>query len=332
MGRRPRRREAERLEGRGYDTYVRGSVAFSTLGWLDDPVLSNWMQSSRVELAELVLHELLHRTTYLAGQTDFNESYANFVGHRGAIAYFEEVDGPEAATTIEARKHWQAQVASSGRLGSALERLRALYAQAESDGRAEADVLRDRRAIFAELGDPDKVNNAVLLSRMAYLDRLAWFDEVGRRWGDARRSPGSHGRRWANSLGCRPRRRPWPRRRPRPRADRAAREGSFRQGQVDNLPVPNEVLHVRVLFYYRGIENLGVGYLMSMLKAHGHEIDLIFDPGLDDNLFIKMPHLAWMNRHEALLERGIGIRFDGVRAGLRRIGPARVSSVRDQLS
>lgn len=60
---------------------------------------------------------------------------------------------------------------------------------------------------------------------------------------------------------------------------------------------------MRVLFYYRGIENLGVGYLMSMLSSHGHEIDLIFDPGLDDNLFLKAPHLAWMNRHEALLER-----------------------------
>ena len=35
---------------------------------------------------------------------------------------------------------------------------------------------------------------------------------------------------------------------------------------------------MRVLFYYRGIENLGVGYLMSMLKAQGHQIDLIFDP------------------------------------------------------
>lgn len=60
---------------------------------------------------------------------------------------------------------------------------------------------------------------------------------------------------------------------------------------------------MRVLFYYRGIENMGVGYLMSMLKHHGHEIDLIFDPGLDDNLFLKAPHLAWMNRHEELLER-----------------------------
>lgn len=65
---------------------------------------------------------------------------------------------------------------------------------------------------------------------------------------------------------------------------------------------------MRVLFYYRGIENLGIGYLMSMLKQHGHEIDLIFDPGLDDNLFLKAPHLAWLNRHEQLLERAVGFR------------------------
>jgi len=65
---------------------------------------------------------------------------------------------------------------------------------------------------------------------------------------------------------------------------------------------------VRVLFYYRGIESLGIGYLMAMLKAHGHEIDLIFDPGLDDNLFLKAPYLAWLNRHEALLERAQGFR------------------------
>ena len=66
-------------------------------------------------------------------------------------------------------------------------------------------------------------------------------------------------------------------------------------------PAGDSTRTVRVLFYYRGIENLGVGYLMSMLRHHGHEIDLIFDPGLDDNLFLKAPQLAWLNRHEAPL-------------------------------
>ena len=40
---------------------------------------------------------------------------------------------------------------------------------------------------------------------------------------------------------------------------------------------------MRVLFYYRGIESLGIGYLMSMLSHAGHHVDLIFEPGLDDN-------------------------------------------------
>src|SRR5213594_2872180 len=72
---------------------------------------------------------------------------------------------------------------------------------------------------------------------------------------------------------------------------------------------------MRVLFYYRGIENLGVGYLMSMLKHHGHEIDLIFDPGFDDNLYLKAPSLAWLNRHEALLERAVAFKPDLIAMG-----------------
>jgi hypothetical protein len=72
---------------------------------------------------------------------------------------------------------------------------------------------------------------------------------------------------------------------------------------------------VRILFYYRGIENLGVGYLMSAVRSAGHEIDLIFDPGLDDNLFLKAPHLAWMNRHEEMLDRAKAFNPDLVAMG-----------------
>lgn len=60
---------------------------------------------------------------------------------------------------------------------------------------------------------------------------------------------------------------------------------------------------MRVLFWYRGIESLGLGYLMSMLKHHGHEVDLIFEPGLDDNTVFNFPALARLNRHDALVER-----------------------------
>ena len=60
---------------------------------------------------------------------------------------------------------------------------------------------------------------------------------------------------------------------------------------------------MRVLFWYRGIESLGLGYLMSMLTHHGHEIDLIFEPGLDDNTVFNFPALARLNRHDALVER-----------------------------
>ncbi|HYY74370.1 MAG TPA: radical SAM protein [Solirubrobacterales bacterium] len=67
---------------------------------------------------------------------------------------------------------------------------------------------------------------------------------------------------------------------------------------------------MRVLFYYRGVESLGVGYLMSMLKQHGHEVDLVFDPGIDDNLFLKAPWLHWLNRHEALIERAKAFKPD----------------------
>ena len=67
---------------------------------------------------------------------------------------------------------------------------------------------------------------------------------------------------------------------------------------------------MRVLFYYRGVESLGVGYLMSMLKKHGHQVDLVFDPGIDDNLFLKAPWLHWLNRHEALMERAKAFKPD----------------------
>ena len=72
---------------------------------------------------------------------------------------------------------------------------------------------------------------------------------------------------------------------------------------------------LRVLFYYRGIESLGVGYLMSMLKHHGHQVDLVFEPGLDDNGYIRVPALRALNRPEALMERARAFEPDVIAVG-----------------
>src|SRR5438477_3789439 len=48
------------LTKRGYDVYVGGVEAYSTLGWFKDPVLNTFIFETDPELAEIIFHELGH--------------------------------------------------------------------------------------------------------------------------------------------------------------------------------------------------------------------------------------------------------------------------------
>ncbi len=67
---------ADRLRKQGYDVYVGGVTAYSTLGWFDDSVLSTFIHRSNTGLASLLFHELAHQVLYVSGDTTFNESFA----------------------------------------------------------------------------------------------------------------------------------------------------------------------------------------------------------------------------------------------------------------
>jgi len=79
--------EKQRLDRESYDTYVQGAHAYSTLGWLRDPIFSSMLKWNEGTLANLILHEMSHGTLYFRDKTDFNEQMATFIGNRGAIHF-----------------------------------------------------------------------------------------------------------------------------------------------------------------------------------------------------------------------------------------------------
>ena len=75
---------ARSVAAQGYDVYVQGVAAYSTLGWFTDPVLNTFIDSEEPQLAEVIFHELSHQRLFAPSDTDFNEAFATTVGQEGA--------------------------------------------------------------------------------------------------------------------------------------------------------------------------------------------------------------------------------------------------------
>jgi len=60
---------------------------------------------------------------------------------------------------------------------------------------------------------------------------------------------------------------------------------------------------MKVLFYYRGRESLGIEYLSAVLKRGGHTVELIFDPGLDNNFYWNSKLLKVFHNEELMVEK-----------------------------
>lgn len=75
--------EAAALRAQGYDVFLGGVPAYSTLGWLPDPLLNTFIHYPTAELARLLFHELAHQVVYVRDDTTFNESFAVAVEEEG---------------------------------------------------------------------------------------------------------------------------------------------------------------------------------------------------------------------------------------------------------
>src|SRR6185503_15829524 len=191
------RRAARNLYEDGYDVSLRPSDAFSTLGWFNDPLLSTSLKRDSIDLANTVIHELTHNTYYAPGSAPFNESFASFVGARGAAAFFRARGQPAAAARADAS--WEDEKILGEFWSSLARSLDSAYAAHPESrdarirvrdtiySRARATLISDiaprLQTVSPWYAERVPLDNASLLARRVYARNLELFDAVYAREG-----------------------------------------------------------------------------------------------------------------------------------------------------
>lgn len=191
---------AKALEDEGYDAYTRTAIAFSTLGWFDDPLPSVLLKHDEVTLAEVMFHELLHATIFVPGEVTFDESLAMFVGYRSSIEFFCRRDPPDDLRCKQATDDWQDTLTIARFLSDALGRLEDFYAtnpvgaaldtgrdRAFGEIRAQVQSLKLHPGRYADFAK-GPINNASLLEQKVYLHELDSFEQLYRERGSVKAS------------------------------------------------------------------------------------------------------------------------------------------------
>ena len=120
---------------------MRSALLYSTLGWFDDPIPRGFLSFEPALVFATILHELVHETIYVRGDTEYNEGLATFIAHEGAIRHFAAEPEP-----LEVLRRHAADETRFARL------IRDLSEELEANYRSAASVTQiweTRKAIFS---------------------------------------------------------------------------------------------------------------------------------------------------------------------------------------
>ncbi|MDR9435312.1 MAG: aminopeptidase [Thiohalophilus sp.] len=179
------------LEQEGYDTYVAGARAYSTLGWFDDPLLNTMLLRDEARRIGIVFHELAHQKLYLADDPAFNESFAVFIEQEGVRRWFATRDRKQAYAryrrTLERRSQFHALLLATR------QQLKKLYASDHPDTVKRrqkqhhfAQLKREYQRLKQQWGSYDAydswmqqpLNNAHLALIATYREQVAGFERL----------------------------------------------------------------------------------------------------------------------------------------------------------
>jgi len=171
-------RYADGLRADGYDAYVGGVLAYSTLGWFDDPLLSTFIRYPDAQVARLVFHELAHQLVYAKNDTTFNESFAVTVEDEGVRRWLEAQGRSADLAAFRTAQERKRDLAA--RIRETRARLKVIYATPLTPGqmaeqkKGEFDRLRAFYPTFV----PAEPNNAFLVSIALYNEYLPGFERL----------------------------------------------------------------------------------------------------------------------------------------------------------
>jgi predicted aminopeptidase len=188
--------EAAELRAQGLDVCEVPVPAYSTLGWLADPVTDPMLRYGDTYLVETLIHELVHATVFFADAADFNEGIATFIGQEGTVEFFAARGQGERARALveDERRVSEAQLAlrqAIGELyagtppGPGRDAQRAAF---EAETRTELSALPLRELDAAAVAAQARLNDACLSISATYAaDVPAYAARLADLGGDLRR-------------------------------------------------------------------------------------------------------------------------------------------------
>ncbi len=171
-----------RLEEAGYDADLRPARAYSTLGWFRDPLLSTMVPTldGLGDLVEVVLHESVHSTLHIKGQSTLNESLAQFLGEKLAIRYLESRGDAGAKPLASYRRRLEDERQRQRLLHAGYVELQAIY----ESNRSDSQKLQEKQAVLSRLRkalswpDARTLNNATLAGFATYHSAQAGWERL----------------------------------------------------------------------------------------------------------------------------------------------------------
>lgn len=188
--------EAKEFDPAQFDTYVRGVSAYSTLGWLQDSVLSSMLRYEDHDLVDLIIHETIHTTLYIKSAAEFNERLATFMGHQGMKIFYLKTEGPRSKNLVKADEDTADQKLFSRFITEEVEQLKKWYESNKNKITAEKkrERLKEIQARYITQLKPKlktknyqrfekaELNNAMLLAYRTYEYNLEDFEKLFERF------------------------------------------------------------------------------------------------------------------------------------------------------